>query len=67
MSNDEGEILEAVVEPLSDEDMVDFEWCPCCESFNLLRLIARHPGAVLWIVCCGDCGKFIEKKWTLLH
>lgn len=67
MSAEDDQLVEAIIETVTPEEATtDWESCPCCESDDLVRMIARHPRACFWVVFCGDCGKFLQERWNLL-
>jgi hypothetical protein len=55
---------EVIIEGVDEKD--EWEGCPCCETHNLVRLIAGFQRSAFWTVFCSDCGKFIQARWNLL-
>ena len=65
MGIEDGGLVEAIVEDASDVTE-DEGPCPCCHELHWLRVIAAYARGACWVIYCGNCGKPIEERWSIL-
>jgi len=63
MGIEDGGLREVIVEDATDEEE---ECCPCCGGERWVRAIAAYNSGACWVLYCADCGKPLQKKWTIL-
>ena len=65
MGIEDGGLDEVIVEGAEDE-ADDMGACPRCHELAWIRMIAVYARGSCWVICCGNCGDIIEKRWNVL-
>ena len=65
MSIEQSGLVDDILAPADDED-VDGEVCPACQSPYWFRLIASYMRGACWVIYCAGCGKPIEARWNII-
>ena len=63
MGIEDGGPRQIIVEDATDDEP---DPCPCCGGETWIRAICAYEKGACWVIYCAECGKPIQKKWTIL-